>query len=312
MIEIRKLFSFIFTATFIACLSAQNIDLSCRFFSDFYGYGCQLFEVNVTDPSVSFTFSGEHKEGNTDSDVVVLEVLGSDFRFIPQEIFTFFPNIHTIEVYTSNLQSINVSGTDRLLQFTAVSNNISRIENGVFTSQPNITSINLNRNGIKEIEENAFNGLELLSTLYLIGNDITNIPNGLFNNTPALRSLDFERNQLTRIESETFSNLRNLRYLWLEHNRIDAISPNFTHPFADSISLVNLKGNVCVDGEVDFTGELSFVLFNMHVAKCFENHSPRNENDERRLSMEFTGRLNIYDRFNNLIGVINNNNNDSE
>jgi Leucine-rich repeat (LRR) protein len=79
-----------------------------------------------------------------------------------------------------------VSGTERLIRFTAVNNNISTIVNGTFTAQSNITVITLNTNRIEEIEQKAFNGLQRLEKLSFIGNNLNNIPNGLFNDTSAL------------------------------------------------------------------------------------------------------------------------------
>lgn len=298
----------VFVAILSTSLAQSIIDLQCAFFFEYPSgeYGCQLFNVNVTDPNASYRIIGNHLGNSTNNDVELFEVYGSDFQFIPQEIFTTFPNIDDMEVYESNLQSINVSGTNRLKQLYLTRNNISRIEGRTFENLVNLTTLVLIRNGIFELDEEAFVGLQNLNRLSLIGNNISTLSSQVFNNLSLLRILDLEANQLTRIESEAFVGLTNLRNLYLEWNRIEAISPEFTRSFRNSAVIINLNRNVCIDFYGYFADDFDWVRFNSELEECYENFYPRGDNDERRLSLEFTGRLNIYDRFDNLIGVINN------
>jgi hypothetical protein len=309
---IRKIVAILFVAFILSGSSAQNIiDLQCGFFFEYPSgeYGCQLSRVNVTDNTATYRIVGNHLGNLTNNDVEIFEVYNSDFRFIPQEIFTTFPNIDTMKVYDSNLQSINVSGTNNLRILYLNGNNISTINNGTFETLVNLTTLVMNRNGISTLEENAFIGLTNLSRLTLISNNITTLPTQVFQHLQLLRILDLDQNQLTRIEHEVFANLTNLRNLYLEANRIEAISPSFTRSLRENIIFINLNRNICIDFFGYFNDDFDWARFNMEINECYENYTQRNENDERRLSMEFTGRLNIYDRFNNLIGVINNNNN---
>jgi Leucine-rich repeat (LRR) protein len=292
----------------LSVISAQEIiELQCRFTYSFLGlYTCQMPVANVSNPNAIYRFVGEHQANYTNDDVVNFETRYTNFEFIPQQLFTTFPNLIEMEIRASNLKSINISGTDKFQQLYFSSNNISRIENGTFARQSNLTLLVLNLNQIIQLDEDAFIGLNSCNRLTLLGNNITELPGRIFNNVPTLRVIDLEENQLKRIENGTFSELE-LTGLYLEYNEINEISPDFAKSVIRDRALINLRGNRCTNHWAFFIDDLDIVHFNMNLGRCYENYNQRSENDERRLTMEFNGRLNIYDRFNNLISIINNN-----
>lgn len=303
---IRKLVSLLLVV-FLSASSAQTVDLECLFTVENTFYTCQLYQIEATDPNVQYNFVGEHLPNHDNNDVVFVEILSSNTPFIIPEIFSTFPNILRLDVRRSNLQSIEFPSDvpETLEQIFFIDNEIPTIESGTFSPLVNATLIDLINNHIQVIEEDAFAGLTRMERLYLIGNRLSELPGRIFANMPELVYLDLENNDLSRIESETFAENHRLRTIYLEYNQITAIAPNFIRNLSQELSFINLNGNECISSSFNFQDEFDIIRFHRALEDCYEAFSPRAPTDDRLLTMEFIGQLNVYDEFGNIIAVIN-------
>lgn len=284
----------------LSCVLAQDQNLACEFFIQWNGYICSLNDITVTDPAQHVTFSGTHWFNQSDETVAVFRVQYSHTPFVIQQAFTAFTNMRIFQILYSQLESINIPSTFLLEELVIHGNNISRIESGMFEGQSQLNNLNLRDNGIEEIDEDAFTGLESVATLILISNRLQTIAPRTFHPLVNISYIDLEGNMLTSIGDDVFMQSRSLRSLYLLNNAIDAISPRFTSAFTAGL-YINLSGNVCVDRNFNVADD-DFTRIVMHnsLRTCFTNFLGP-EDDLRRVVFEYRGHMRLFDEFGNLV-----------
>ena len=250
------------------------------------------------------TISGEHLTGRTKNDVTVVQIRNSNTPFVIQQIFTSFPNLIKLDIQNSNLQELVLSSEVQLKYLTLYRNNISRIENGTFSGQSQLEIIDAMDNRITDIEINAFEGLENLYSLMLIGNRISRILPGTFHPMINLVYLDLEQNRIERIEDDTFSGNPALEALYLEYNVINAISTTFTTGLSKNLEYLNIQGNRCIDRQFALREPIDMILLNNALITCFNNFIGETP-AVRRITLEFSGPLSLFDEFGNIIARVN-------
>jgi len=282
----------------LGSISAQEIVLSCTFqTTGITLYGCYLDHIEVLDPSITVTFTGDHLADRSDSDVNYVRIRDSDTPFMIQQIFTTFNNIVRLEIYNSNLQSISIPASVQLNWLALGANNISSIESGSINNQTQLGYFNLANNNIEHIDENAFEGLINVDSFVMNNNRIREIAPRTFHPLSFVMSLDLANNLLTRINEETFSTNSNLLYIYLEHNQITEIHPRSFDSIRESLRSVNLLDNHCVDNSFSLLDENSWETMIQALQTCFSNFTP----GRRRLIIEFEGLLSLFDSDGNLI-----------
>lgn len=100
--------------------------------------------------------------------------------------------------------------TDLLLQ----DNELTKVRSdGLFGRLPNLVKLDLRRNKITGIEQNAFEGADKLSELLLSENSLREVHNKMFVGLRNLKSLSLYDNDITCIMPGSFEPLRNLKSL---------------------------------------------------------------------------------------------------
>lgn len=281
----------------------QPLILNCSFI-DSVDYTCQLALIEVVDKNQEIIFMGDHLEGRTNNDVEAVQVLFSNTPFMMQEIFTTFPNIHNLEWVASNLESIEIPDTVNLEMLTITRNNIKRINRGMLNKQRKLIFITLIENQIEEIDKDAFVGLEEIRILNLAKNRLRKIAHETFHPLANLIYVDFEANLLSRIDDE-FSRNTNLTVIHLEFNEISKVSPRFLSSSSNILNHVDLRGNKCVDRAFDVKDEIGKILFNNALRTCFINFNDEEVSETKQFTLEFRGKMSLFDEFGNIIGRIN-------
>ncbi|KOC63360.1 Leucine-rich repeat-containing protein 40, partial [Habropoda laboriosa] len=143
-----------------------------------------------------------------------------------------FKNLELPDFQSSNLELVDVSEnciewirtpsltnrTLRIKDFNLDSNKLTLLPAGMF-DRLEIKRIHLSTNSVKNIDDNAFRGLEdILEYLNLENNDLPSVPNAV-------------------------SRLRNLSYLYLANNDIRNISGDAFHEFAEDLRALSLATN---------------------------------------------------------------------
>jgi len=290
-------------AVAVSCSSAQDVTLNCTFIDNFR-YTCALSGVEVLDPSANITIAGEHLANRTDADVEEIRITNSNTPFMIQQLFDAFPNVLELDIMASNLQSINIPDFVQLRWLYLWSNNLSRIENGTFSNQRQLSTISLTNSGITDLDEDAFVGLESLTSMGFINNQIREIlPRTLF---PFVNVtyLDFEGNNLTRINEGIFSRNERLSSLYLERNQISEIHPGFSAALPSSVNFINLSENQCINASFNPNNELSRMLLNGSLRPCFNNFVGTPADAPRNITLEFVGPVRLFDEFGNMVANI--------
>lgn len=283
--------------------SQDSITLECQFIQTVFGeYACRLLGIEVLNADQEIIVGGEHVAGQTNDDVTVLQIRNSNTPFVVPQLFAAFPNLVEFDIQNSNLQVLRIPQGVSLEYLTLYRNNMSRIENGTFIGQSKLEFIEAMDNRIEEIEEGGLEGLESLYGLMLIGNRIRTLPS--LHDVPNLMYLDLERNLIERIEDETFSRNPELISLYLEFNQINAVSTTFTRSFTSNLQFVNFQGNRCIDRTFQVRDQTDLIILNNALNPCFNNFIGEVP-ETRRITLEFTGPLSLFDEFGNIIARIN-------
>lgn len=282
----------------------QNVTINCQFLVSVYDqYACALFGIEVLDPSQGVIIGGQHIGNRTNDDVEFVWIFTSNTPFMIPEIFTTFPNIIELDIDFSNLQSIKIPDTVRLMWLDLFGNNIARIESDSIRNQTELLECFLSYNNIQEIDEGAFEGLSELIYLELFINDIEYIEPRTFHPLTNMMVLDLEGNWLSSV-GDLFSENRKLQTLYLEYNEIEEIHPRFNANLRDSLRLGSFYGNECVDSGFSLVNEVDWAVMNSALSTCFRNFNGTSSTEEKNLAMELEGSLRIYDGFGNLIARV--------
>lgn len=299
----RKLAAILFVAA-LGSVSSQGITLECEYYVTFFEeYACILEFIENLDPTAPVTFTGTHIGERTNDDVDVVYIGDSNTPFIMPEIFTAFPNFYELEILWSNLQSISLPPNTNMEALVLLDNNVTHIESGTFAGQDALWFLFMAYNNIHTIDENAFEGLSDLLALVLIGNEISEIAPTTFHPLTEIAIIDMEDNRLTSIGPEVFAENRFVNNIYLEYNNINEISPQFVANSRESLFFINLSGNRCVSNSFYLYEDTLWDIMIGNLQTCFNNF-PGTVPEVRRISMEFTGNLAIFDDFGNILARV--------
>lgn len=256
----------------------------------------------MLDPSQNVVIGGAHLQNRSNVNVQVVRVVDSNTPFVIQQIFTTFSNMYQLEIINSQLQTINISDAVQLEWINILGNNISRIENGTFTRQLRLTTMDLSDNNIQEIQERAFEGLTELNSLDLVNNSISNLAPQTFYPLTRLRYLHLEANNLSSISAELFSQNYSMRSVYLKDNKITQVSPRFSSSFGYYLNTINMEGNLCVNRRFVLDGdEFSYTTLHNFLRSCYHNFSG-SSSDNKSVILGFNGYLRLFDEYGNLVG----------
>lgn len=264
-----------------------------------------LHNIEVTDPTVNVIFGGTHAENRANSDVNIVEIDNSITPFMIPQIFTTFPNINELTIEHSGLQSISIPDSVQLHWLYLFGNNVSRIENGTFRNQTQLLFLYILFSNVEVIEEDALEGLTSLTSLVLVNNWIAHLEPRTFQPLINVENIDLGENRLTSVSEQLFSSNTRLRLLYLEFNQINAIAPGFDTSLRNTLYLMNLLGNVCVNRSFSLSTPESWELLDDGLATCFENFSNGTVPEIGQIQMEFSGCMSIFDEFDNLLTTVN-------
>lgn len=198
---------------------------TCTFFQNSNGYGCRLEDAEHTAPGNPFVIAGTHLPGFTDASVLFLYAVNSTLHFVPQQIFSRFPNLERFELFDVDLRTLDQLWQNcNNLRYVRLENNmITVIPSGLFWACTNIETLVLNNCGIQEVQPLAFGMLQNLRELSMQGNSISQLHLDTFTPTPSLVTVILSGAGIERIEPGTFRDLHHLTSLFLNNNQLTLI-----------------------------------------------------------------------------------------
>ncbi len=168
--------------------------------------------------------------------------------------------------YLSDVPYLNHS---HVVQLSMRHNSILRVEDGAFQGMPLLTSVHFRRNQIHYINPSAFCGTRL-RTIELSYNTLSVLPEFLcLNNT--LKYLSLNANNIRSIQSTDFHGLKILQKLLLNRNRLHAIS-DFDVKLGPSLVVLALQRNGLETLDVQWSHfrSLKILTLAQNNLECFE------------------------------------------
>jgi len=168
------------------------------------------------------------------------------------------------------LKTKSFSGCSKITEVNFGENQISVIEEDLWSQFPNLETLLLNNNQLESLSKNSFSKLEKLlyldlgenwigeieegsfsgiplEVLKLHGNNLSELPKGLFVNTPSLIELVIEDNEIISIDSDILKSLPNLEVLIFSNNSFEEL-PNMS-------SCKNLKAIIADENVINILAE---------------------------------------------------------
>jgi len=144
--------------------------------------------------------------------------------------------IHTMNL--SDLTRLDLSG-----------NSLSEISDGSFRTLVGLVRLNLCRNAIGTVDENAFRGLDRLESLDLSDNRLADLPDSALAPLYTLQKLDLSGNQLQVLGARWFESLDRLRELDISRNGLARAASGTLQPLS-GLSVLRLAENPLKERDV--------------------------------------------------------------
>jgi Leucine-rich repeat (LRR) protein len=113
-----------------------------------------------------------------------------------------------------------------LKKLSLTNNNLTQLQNNIFSNAPKLTELRLSNNQISQISAKAFANLTELGELYLNGNCIIDLKNTTFVELKSLFGVYLQNNRLLAFDFELFEKNKELIIVDLSWNRIKNIHSN--------------------------------------------------------------------------------------
>lgn len=267
---------FLFVSILFALAQAQDFTINCNFFKTSNGYTCQINESGIYDNEKSdIRIGGQHLDGLTNDDVLVVLITNSSVPFVITEVFTTFPNLYFLSIMKDSRLARIQTGAFRNasnLEFVFISglSELKSIEANAFKGGSKIMSLDLILNKIETIHETAFDGLVALRFLYLDGNQITHLPGQLFRSCKRLETLNAPVNFLDSLDGRLLSNSLQVRVLDFSRNSINAIGFKFLNEL-NNLTTFRLEGNRCANDSWTISDKVTIDTIRGNLNYCFRN-----------------------------------------
>lgn len=178
-----------------------------------YGYTCQLSNVSYLNDSEAFPIGGNHVEGYTDNDVLVVETTGSSIMmYIPKELVKFV-NLEQLLLSQSFVKSIDgaFQECEKLNTMMFYKNKLTNLASRNLEKCTNLRSLDFRQNEITVIAVDAFEGLTLLESLDLDYNPVKAIFPATFDGLTNLQYLFLRDLKVPELHQQWFTNLKKLQ-----------------------------------------------------------------------------------------------------
>lgn len=270
--------SLILMAAFATTL-AQDLTVNCTF-SFNNDYTCILENIVVVDRLQNVTISGDHLAGQTNADVKFVFIRNSNTPFMVPQVFNTFPNIVRLYIENCGVESFTIPSTVRLEVLNMFGNNITRLSNGTFDQQTCLTQFSARQCGIREIDENAFEGLDSLVNLFIVENQIEKLPPRVLHSLPNLHTLYLSGNLLRSIDADLLAKSTRAFGVYFDDNQIEQIDPQFVANLRNNLRFINLRDNKCISEGFSLSTDEDWNYFNDALKVCFNGQFTK-ENKSR-------------------------------
>jgi len=210
--------------------SSAATTLNCHFTRNVvFGYVCEIRNVELIEGSDVTIGHADHEEGKTDADVKMVSFIKSSVGFLPNQVFTIFPNVEILDLLEVNLLKWNrdfLKNAKNLKRIWLAKNEIEELGDNSFMGASALENLILRDNKITKISEKAFNGLVQLKSLELQNNLMTSLNMNVFSSLKKLKELNLSYNMITKVDENAFAGSNKIEFLNLDHNNITELPAN--------------------------------------------------------------------------------------
>lgn len=207
----------------------------------------QICVLNETIDSENYVLGSK-----LDNDVERFEVTDNkNVENLPGHIGATFPNLKSFFVNGCKLNIIRdfyFEGMWNLESLSLIDSKVAIIEPRAFADLVNVVSLEMQGNLIETLDQFFFRSMTELETIDLSNNKIANIVPLTFANLVKVKSLNMQGNSIVTLDEELFQTMSKLEALDLSRNQIQLLSPSTLAIPDSNIQLIDLTGNVCIDG----------------------------------------------------------------
>lgn len=209
-------------------IGSYCVDLKCDYVVDSYiivfdnntnqsFFTCKLENIIISE-DLPVIFDYDIRNEN----VQALKINVSNSNFIPNEIYTVFPQLEALMVRDipnfDLLKPEYFRGAHNLKHFWCYLTNIHVVRAGTFEEVPSLEKIYMSRNKIQFLEPGAFRGLPNLRLFHMYKNEIKFILAGVFDNIESLYEIHLDDNLIQKIDPTAFFGLPQLQVLDVQRN----------------------------------------------------------------------------------------------
>uniref|UniRef100_A0A6C0EBC4 Leucine-rich repeat protein n=1 Tax=viral metagenome TaxID=1070528 RepID=A0A6C0EBC4_9ZZZZ len=253
-----------------------------------------LYWLKLSDNNIE-TIDESSFEGLYNLHFLMLEK--NKLKAIPKNAFKDLYNLHILYLSQNEIAHVDQDAFFNLASLKSLflsGNKLESFENNTFIHMPHLELLNLNNN-LLTLQNNVFEGLSNLKTLYLAMNKLTSISEYFFASLNNLTTLGLNFNNITSIEPLSFKNLGYLKNLTLYKNEdlvtlpddmfenlvnleyLDIMPTNLTSIPHSILNCTGLK-YFCHDDKIVSDGVFEAVL--KMVAQNNEAGSPRKQTEQ--------------------------------
>lgn len=259
-----------------------NVDVTCKYkipggeASEHHCYIDELPPSNSTQDDFNFLVK------YADPSVIEKVRLAATVEYVPKQMFTTFPNLHTLDMFSANLKELNRGDFAQAVNLRSMDlhdNKLKVIKRNVFSPMATMTDLSDPSNEILKNPINSVYPLNVLIVMMFSGNEMANVETNpshsidlrLQNNRMTLKfsptangvdssvqsneirkdsvvalqklfKLILARNEISAIEANAFNGLNDLFDLQLQYNELTAIH-RLTFAGMPSLRYLDLDGN---------------------------------------------------------------------
>lgn len=132
-------------------------------------YTCTAKVIFVGDRQIVSDVSHNHAAGRNSSDVQAVIIRNKDMKFIPRDLYKFFPNLRSIDMFNSDVAEATREDFKNLSMLTEINlrgNNIRTLQSDVFVENLELQSLNFISNPMRHIDHKVFDPLLKLTSLH--------------------------------------------------------------------------------------------------------------------------------------------------
>lgn len=208
---------------------------------DFYGTGLQYVDLSKTGLMNVPKSMSRHMQ--------TLRLTRNNISDIQSSDFDAYPNLRSLTLDGNKIRLLkpNTLGQHKLLSTLSINGNkLVKIPDGL---PPNLLTLNLERNLIFEINNDALKHLPKLQQLSLEVNIVITINEISFRGIDDLTNLNLQSNLIESIAPRSFWNITKLKVLNLSQNNIKSLSGELFKRFNDLqvLKLAQIPGDVEID-----------------------------------------------------------------